>query len=128
MAPFSDEFKLYSRKCSEGNKCALIMSQIILCFKFKVVLASVALHNFIKLNQLVTQYCPPAFVDSEDSSGNIIPGRWRQEIDETCSTFNAHKKPKLGSNNSSKRAFQLRDCLNNYFLNEGVTQLQEKIK
>ncbi len=38
--------------------------------------AFTCLHNYLRLTDN-PQYLPSGFVDSEDSSGNIVPGDWR---------------------------------------------------
>ena len=51
----------------------------------KVVLltkASIALHNFLQTTES-SMYCPPGFIDGEDSAGNVIKGSWRAEHDST---------------------------------------------
>lgn len=86
------------------------------------------MHNFIKLNQLSTHlYCPSSFVDSEDSEGNIVHGRWRNELDLTTSAVQK-TKIRAGSNNATRHAFLLRDQLKTYFLKEGSISKQNKIK
>lgn len=91
----------------------------------KIVLATIVLHNFIKLNSPeCSSYCPEGFVDREDSDGVIHPGDWRN--DDTIQL--QHNIPRrLGSNNSSQRNFALRDKLLNYFMNEGQIEKQNKI-
>ena len=45
----------------------------------KIVLATLALHNY--LNQTDNaHYTPAGFIDSEDSTGEIIAGQWRKNI------------------------------------------------
>lgn len=96
--------------------------------QFQIVLAAIALHNFIKLNQLSTHlYCPPSFIDHEDTSGNIRLGRWRDEINLPSSAIQKSKNI-IGSNNASKNAFLLRDLLKEYFIKEGRIARQNKIK
>lgn len=93
-----------------------------------MVLACVVLHNFIKLNdQANSTYCPPNYIDYEDNCGNIIPGRWRADIANDSSIANA-PPISFGSNNAAREAFNLRDKLKNYFLNEGAIELQRKVK
>ena len=42
----------------------------------KITKVSVSLHNYLRLTENAT--CTPAgFIDSEDSTGNILPGDWR---------------------------------------------------
>ena len=43
----------------------------------KIVQATVGLHNYLRQTDSAT-YCPAGFVDSFDSSGNILPGEWRR--------------------------------------------------
>lgn len=45
----------------------------------KIVAATVCLHNYLKLFN--ANYTLAGFVDSQDQSGNIIPGDWRHDID-----------------------------------------------
>ena len=47
----------------------------------KVILAAtVCLRNYLRLTDNAN-YIPAGFVDSEDISGNIVPGDWRHEVD-----------------------------------------------
>lgn len=47
----------------------------------KIVLACIALHNFIMLNDISrTKYCSPDFVDWTDTSGQEYPGEWRAQV------------------------------------------------
>lgn len=47
----------------------------------KIVLACVALHNYIKLNTVTqNQYCPQQYTDWEDAEGVLHPGEWRDEL------------------------------------------------
>ena len=45
----------------------------------KIVQATICLHNYLRLTENAN-YTPAGFVDCEDSSGNIIPGDWRSEV------------------------------------------------
>lgn len=91
----------------------------------KIVLATIALHNFIKLNSVEgSSYCPEGFVDREDADGIIRPGDWRKQINNVPTN---NPKKKIGSNNSSQSAFALRDTLMDYFMNEGAIDRQNKI-
>ena len=45
----------------------------------KVAKASLALHNYLRLTDNA-KYIPSGFVDSEDETGNIIPGDWRSIV------------------------------------------------
>ena len=41
--------------------------------------ATICLHNYLRLTDNA-KYTPVGFVDCEDSSGNLIPGDWRSEV------------------------------------------------
>lgn len=82
-----------------------------------IVMATICLHNFIKSqeeNLVETKeriYCPPHFVDSENSEGNIIPGEWRQY------TVNALRDiPPTSKHHATTIVYNQRDKLANYFL------------
>ena len=45
-----------------------------------IVAATVCLHSYLRLTDNAN-YIPAGFVDSEDISGNIVPGDWRHEVD-----------------------------------------------
>ena len=47
--------------------------------------AAIALHNYLRTTES-TVYCPPGFIDVEDSAGNTIDGLWRVDED-PCSGF-----------------------------------------
>lgn len=101
-----------------------VLSTKINCFPEnaeKIVLATVALHNFIRINETTDTYCPANYVDWEDEHGNIHPGEWRKEVV-------SMRSARIGSNNAAKSAFQLRDLLKSYFLKEGAIDLQNKVK
>lgn len=78
----------------------------------KIILAAIALHNFIKLNDTEYTYIPPNYVDWEDSDRRIHNGDWRQEVDGLDSI-------RLGWNNATRAAFNSRDTLKDYFCLEG---------
>ena len=44
-----------------------------------VTKAALCLHNYLRQTDNAT-YCPSGFIDSEDSTGNIIPGEWRNIV------------------------------------------------
>lgn len=47
----------------------------------KISQATVCLHNYLRFTENA-RYIPTGFVDSEDSSGHIVPGDWRNVIHE----------------------------------------------
>ena len=85
----------------------------------KVVLACVALHNFIKLNDmsLHQSYQNDKYVDWEDNTGTVHPRQWREEVEPIASR-------RVGSNNASRRAFSLSDILKDYFMSDGAVPFQ----
>lgn len=106
----------------------------LLCAKFRVLLrtleldvsnamqvvrACLALHNF-----LVTRndkfYSPPGFIDTEDESGNVIPGKWRDYVDDDVCTL----RPDPSTRPSTARARDVRDNLKEYFFGEGAVSFQ----
>ena len=72
--------------------------------------AAIALHNFLHTTEF-SIYCPPGFMDSEDSDGNFVRGTWRedslpqglQELKRTVSNFH------------SPTAAAIRDTFRNFF-------------
>lgn len=85
-----------------------------------IILACIALHNYIMETKL-SMYCPSDFVDSYDSNGILIPGKWND-------TANPMKKlRKLGSNNATSSAFEIRNQLIEYFNNVGKVSWQDKM-
>ena len=83
----------------------------------KIVLAAVALHNFIMVNGSAATYNPENYVDWEHSNHIMHAGNWRTEVEALPST-------RLGSNNLSRDAFALRNNLKNYLCNEGAVSFQ----
>ncbi|XP_029162074.1 protein ALP1-like [Nylanderia fulva] len=82
----------------------------------KIVMATICLHNYIKFEEDLMQtenkiYCPPNFIDSEDATGNVIPGEWRRY------TQNVFKDiPPTSTHNATAVAYRQRDTLADYFL------------
>lgn len=88
----------------------------------KVILATIALHNFIKLNDSANKYSPKSFSDWEDESNILHYGEWRLGVEPLRSA-------RIGSRNATKHAFHLRNTLKKYFCNEGAISFQyDKIK
>ena len=56
-------------------------------------------------------YCPPGYLDKEDSQGNVILGDWR-----TSGNNGLESVGHVGSNRYSKSAAEMRDELMNYFM------------
>ena len=58
----------------------------------------------------VLQYCPPGYVDHEDSLGNIISGDWRSEAGQTAALDCVRN---MGGNRYSRAAECVRELLKN---------------
>ena len=85
--------------------------------------AIVALHNFLisfTNNTSTYSYCLERFVDQESRSG-FISGEWRQDEN---NIFGMQDITKIGSNNYSKTAKEVRDLYKDYFNNEGAVEWQ----
>ncbi|XP_067635108.1 uncharacterized protein [Eurosta solidaginis] len=88
----------------------------------KIVLACLALHNFIMLNDQSRWYCPENYVDRFE--GNLmLEGEWRREIESQRSLPPLRSAVRRGPAN----AFSLRDRLAEYFVNEGAVSFQDAI-
>ena len=104
----------------------------LLCAKFRVLLktlelgvsnvmrvvrACLALHNFL-VTRKDQYYSPPGFLDTEYNACNVIPGKWRDNIDGDVCT--------LRSDPSTRRstAREVRDNLKEYFFGEGAAGFQ----
>lgn len=86
----------------------------------KIVKACCALHNWLRKTASNT-YCPPRSVDEEIiDTGEIIPGKWRSEVQQIRSIT----KPTTGYK-SSRLAREFRDHMKRYFNNEGAVPWQE---
>ena len=80
----------------------------------KYILACLTLHNYLRLTENAT-YSPIGFIDSEDSSGNILPGTWRSEAAESGALVNI--RPVRGSR-YCKDAVAVREILKEYVNSE----------
>jgi hypothetical protein len=79
----------------------------------KVILASCALHNYLRNRCSSRQtYTPPGFVDTEnETTHNVTPGDWRAE----CDLSNFLPFVQQGSNTYSKTSKDIRDEFCAYF-------------
>ena len=55
-------------------------------------------------------YCPPGYVDREDSQGNVIPGEWRSD----SSSGTLQSVQSMGSNTYSRPVSELQDSIMNF--------------
>ena len=72
-----------------------------------IVMATCILHNFLR-QRGQADYTPPGSFDEEDDAGNVIPGRWREEVP-------IDSLPKDKRKNAAEYAKNLRNSLANYF-------------
>lgn len=106
----------------------------LLCAKFRVLLktleldvsnamqvvrACLALHNFL-LTRKDQFYSPSGFLDTEDDPGNVIPGKWRDNIYGDVCTL----RPDPSTRPSTARARDVHDNLKEYFFGEGAVHFQ----
>ena len=78
--------------------------------------ACTCLHNYLRLTKN-PQYLPSGFVDSEDSTGNTVPGNWRTEVQGGNGAF---KPANIGRtfNRTSLCAKETREMFQKYFNSE----------
>jgi hypothetical protein len=90
----------------------------------KVVLATTILHNLLRSKSSVRNiYNPPDFIDREDiSTGEIIPGLWRQELN--CNAI--QPLGRITTNFHSQEAKLIRDNFSKYFSDKGKVSWQSK--
>lgn len=90
-----------------------------------VVLSCIYLHNFLRRNATSkSSYTPPGSFDSEDSDGNLIPGSWRSDLEDTESLITLQNIPKRASIESQEIRNEFRD----YFISaEGAVPWQYDI-
>lgn len=78
----------------------------------KITKATVCLHNYLRLTDNAT-YTPAGFIDSEDSTGNILPGDWRNIV--TDGNGGLNEIGRIGGNRYSVEASDARDAFKDYF-------------
>lgn len=91
----------------------------------KIVLACVALHNFIMLSDQQRWYCPESYVDWDGPNNVVNKGNWRQELHNLGGALTSIST--TFSRRATISAFQLRDKLAEYFVNEGAIPFQNSI-
>ena len=148
MKPYPDQNipldeRIFNYRCSRARRIIenafgiatstfRIFRRPIIANTEKVILITksvVALHNFLMKKRASQSenysYCPPSNVDQESRSG-VVPGDWRKE--ETVGD-GLQLIQKLGSNNYSKSAKEVRNRFKNYFCSsEGAVEWQaEKV-
>ena len=78
----------------------------------KIVQATICLHNYLRLTDNAI-YTPVGFVDCEDSSGNLIPGDWRSEVNSDDGGLRHLNQ--IGGNRYTFEAGRARDGFKAYF-------------
>ena len=76
----------------------------------KITRDSVRLHNCLRLTENAT-YTPTGFINSEDSTGNILPGDWRN----TGNNGGLNAIGRFGGNRYTVEASDARDAFKAYF-------------
>ena len=74
--------------------------------------AAVCLHNYLRLTENAG-YIPTGFIDQEDSTGNIMPGDWRNEVYAADSGLCGLNR--IGGNRYTFDAGDTRQAFKNYF-------------
>ena len=74
--------------------------------------AAVCLHNYLRLTENAG-YIPAGFIDREDSTGNIVPGDWRNEVNATDGGLRGLNR--IGGNRYTFDAGDSRQAFKNYF-------------
>ena len=86
-----------------------------------VVLAALALHNFLRKSASRGLYYPTGLIDYEDSCGNIVLGSWRLSAP-TGSMFSLQRR--TTGDNPCKNAKEIREIFNEFFCSEGAVPWQ----
>lgn len=86
----------------------------------KIVLACVALHNFILMNDYA-RYCPSNYVDSYSPEGTRLLGEWRRELRNNGGPLRSIRSH---ARRSSCSSLQQRRKLVEYFATEGAVAFQ----
>lgn len=99
-----------------------IAGDVVTCEK--IIKACVVLHNFVQREEedipvSQRQYCPPGFVDHEESNGDVVLGLWRNETNQLRSVG------RMGANNATRKSQQNRDKLRDFLISpEGALTWQ----
>ena len=82
----------------------------------EITKAAVCLHNYLRQTNSAS-YCPTGFVDSEDGSGDIRPGEWRQVVRNDSRGALSDIAPLRGRRYSNS-AIEVREALMKYFVSD----------
>ena len=83
-----------------------------------LVLASLVLHNFLRNGSSRNVYCPTGLLDTENDSGELVNGTWRQDTEGVMIPLQV---PPTG-HNATKIAKTVREIFKDYFMNEGAVE------
>lgn len=86
-----------------------------------MVRATICLHNYLQLTDNA-HYVPAGFVDSTNSSGEVVPGDWREVVEGDESGL--QRLPHIGGNRYTFEANATRSAFENYFNSEGAVEWQ----
>ena len=81
----------------------------------KIILVAIALHNYLRQTDKCTM-----FMDSEDNSGNIVPGQWRSILDGNSLQ---NVRP-IRNQKYTRTAIETREALANYLATDGSVSWQ----
>ena len=82
----------------------------------EITKAAVCLHNYLRQTNSAS-YCPSGFVDSEDGSGDVRPGEWRQIVRNDSRGALVNIAPQMGRRYSNS-AIEVREALKKYFVSD----------
>ena len=89
-----------------------------------IIQATICLHNYLRQTNSAA-YCPSGFVDSEDSTGEIKPGEWRNIVSAGRGDGALRPLPCMRGSRLLKSAVEVREVLKNYVnSNEGCVPWQ----
>lgn len=130
----SEEKRIFNYRLSRGRRISenvfgILASRFrvfssVLCVKpesaMKIVLASVALHNFLR-SKVPGRYLPPGCIDNENHcNGSVEDGAWRHEIQ--TNPFTALPNSRKGR--QPQKAEDIRDMLCQYMNGPGQVPWQ----
>lgn len=83
----------------------------------KIVMACVALHNFLRMNKEIKNlYAPSQFMDWQDNNHQVHDGMWRQEVSKNIPSIQPSRSTHILG---GKRALNIRDSICSYVNTEG---------
>lgn len=83
-----------------------------------IVAAACVLHNFLLSRNSCEIYAPRNFVDRETADGTVLPGEWRNEIEDAPTAMSNIPR------RSNPNAQEIRNEFKEYFSNEGAVDWQ----